>query len=239
MAKIFLFGPMGAGKSTICAALSLLFFEEKGFAPLLNLENVDGSKKLLEWVDRLRDGRFPEKTLDDVFVRVDAGFEALQREERAGISFFEVSGENLVRLSPLSDEHEICDERLKRWLEEADLILLVAPCDSFQIGRREALQFLSLLDSKFIARPLALVLTKWDLAQEKYKTPLDFARAHYPEAIKVLATQKFKGYAQYFTFSIGEIWGEGLDKKIRRVAFENGTRQLFNWIVSRLRKVGG
>lgn len=238
MPNIFLFGPVGAGKSTICATACLSFFESKGVAPLFNIDSTEGSRLLFEWVERLRKGQFPQKTLEDTFLRVDAGFESLREHARLGLSFYEASGESLAKLSPLDPDHEECEATLFEWLRTTDIALLVAPTDMVEVARSQLLQMLGLLEKRGVVVPTALVFSKWDLVAGKYKSALKFGNDKYPEVLKVLARRRFRDHSKLLTFSVGQVETRDEHNVISEVVFEAGSKELMGWILDEVKKQG-
>jgi hypothetical protein len=230
--RIFLFGEVGTGKSTICAAIALYFHETKGLTPRINaVENPSGTRYLQDWVRQLRKGNFPGKTDTRIFARIDVGFVDRHKQERVGFTFFEVSGENLRLMDPTDLEHESRNNQLDLWLEESDTILVVGSALP-EDGHRYTLQnFLEYLEYKKIHKPTCLVISEWDkLAESERRVPVEVARRLYSEAAKLLADRG--SLSNIIPFSIGNVEGEN---SIAKVDFNTGTTQLIKWILDSMR----
>lgn len=230
--RIFLFGEVGTGKSTICAAISLYFFERKGWTPRLNLvENAKGTRYLQDWVKLLRKGQFPPKTDKAAYERIDVGFLDRQNMEQVGFTFFEVSGENLRPLDPTDKEHAKRNVQLDSWLDEADTILLVGSANPRGEHDRYALQnFLEYMLYKKIDKPTALVISEWDKLDAGQRNPIEVASSLYGEASKLLAAMN---PSCILPFSIGEVRDESVIVNINYMA---GTDQLISWILRTIRQ---
>src|SRR6185369_14301807 len=101
MHNVFLFGDVGAGKSTLSAAICTWYTKEAaGVAISANFQNTDGAVYLYDWIEQIQKGVFPQKTPEDVLIRVDMALEGIRSGTRVGMSIYEVSGEQVVRLIP-------------------------------------------------------------------------------------------------------------------------------------------
>jgi hypothetical protein len=230
--RIFLFGEVGAGKSTICAAISLYFHDMRGWTPRLNaIENPQGTRYLQEWIKQLRRGQFPPKTDRGVFTRIDVGFLDRKKREQVGLTFFEVSGENLRPMNPADPDHAKRSDKLDAWLDEADTILLVGSSNPGENDRYAFQNFIEYIDYKKIDKPIALVISEWDkLDDSSRRSPVEVASRLYGEAAKLLA-DRFP--SSIIPFSIGAVQNEDT---ITSLDFNAGTHQLVLWILDTIRQ---
>jgi len=229
LARIFLFGEVGTGKSTICAAISLYFHEMRGLTPRVNaIGNPEGTLYLQDWIRSLRKGRFPSKTGGRVFTRVDVGFLDRNRGEELWLTFFEVSGENLRFLDPTNFNHVTRDKKIDEWLEEADAILLIGSAVPGEHDRYLLQNFLEYIDYRGIDTPIALVISEWDKHKHSEKTLAEVALRLYGEAAKLLTGR----LSSIIPFSIGNVQN---DDAIESIDFNAGTHQLISWILETVR----
>lgn len=234
--KIFLFGQSSSGKSTISACLCQYIFSSVYSAPILNTDEIKGGKYLLDnWINPLREGIFPEKTDSWTIVEVDIGSENRELKDSVDITFFEIAGEQVRLLDPFHDGHSRLNDVQKAWiiatqekLKESTIILMVGSSSPEKGDRDNLMMFLQILRKMNIKVPIAFIISKWDIVSAQFCSSADFAKKHYPEALKILSSFPDP---ELFAFSVGLVKKEGEKLFIDgQVDFNQGTIGLFNWI---------
>jgi signal recognition particle receptor subunit beta len=241
MHRLFLYGEVGSGKSTLCATLCLYFMEQKGYSLRVNFDNISGTLHLYEWLDLLRERKFPSKTPEDTFLSIDVGLENLRNSEKMGLTFFEASGEQTVRIVPTDIRHGQLDDRLESWLSETEAILVLISATPTATARNRMHQFLSyLIHAKRSHIPVAIVISKWDLIPSggsEEITPVEFSVSHFPESLRLLKSSCFTGGCEIFGFSVGRVQvEEGRGGEIVEVDFNAGVRNIAEWIIEMRRQ---
>jgi energy-coupling factor transporter ATP-binding protein EcfA2 len=228
---IFIFGKSGAGKSTICACLTLFFCEAKGFVPIIRtVDNPIGAKVSRIWRRCLRERRFPPATEPLTFSEVLVGFRDLNGGSGMSFRFLEVAGEDVVKLDPVHPEHRERAARLNDWMDEADAFLVVASGEASDADERYILEgFLDLLGEDD-GRPVCLLLAEWDRVGLAAGDAVEFAKVHYGEAARIIGDRG----GGLIPFSVGEVSTDG--RSIEHLDFEEGTAQLVDWLARELRK---
>lgn len=232
--KILLFGATGAAKSTLCAMICHFFHEAPGYSAHLNsIDNRDSAKLIVEWRKRLLHKRFPEKTSTVTFAAIDIGFTHRSREEQAALRFLEIAGENVIRLSPIHDEHADVDRELETWAREADIILLVGSVHPAEDDRFRMQTFLEYINYNGMTQPTALIITEWDKLPPPPLSVGKVAIQVYPEATRRLRDMPS---SEVFSFSVGRVSETGSEAVIEDLSFGAGTERIVNWLLQCMRQ---
>jgi hypothetical protein len=199
---IFTFGNVEAGKSTLIASIAYYLSRTDKVLFRFNVRNKAGTTILLrDWLQRLSKGEFPPQTPKGEFVEVDFGIEDFDDNERLGITFFEISGEDLREIDMANYSGQF-PKNIQDFIKVTDIVLIVVPCDKATGEDLLVAQFFETLLSYEVSRPTALVISKWDLLNQIALRPIDFIRDNMPLTYNWLRTDRLSDM-QIFPFSVG------------------------------------
>lgn len=233
MHRVFLYGDVAAGKSTICASLACHAHGRPGWVPRIDLSRPEGARVLNLWKNRLREGRFPPQTRKDAQMMVNFSLES--QDVRFGLTLYEASGEQVVTVNPLAEGDK--DLVMLKWMDQSDVFIAVLPANSLTAETCDPIAaFMDLLAAHNPwHRPLGLVLSKWDRRPDGCESLDDLCRSSLPlqDILKRLNAHPAPNSA--FPFSVGNVQKDDMDGDTpQELEFDpsRGTASLFTWIVA-------
>lgn len=234
-AYIFTFGNVGAGKSTLLASLAKYLQKTDSFLFRINLKNRRGSKLLLrEWLAEMEMGNFPPTSRVGEIIEVDLGIEDFNGREKIGMTFLEISGEDLREIDASNEEHsgEFADE-IKYFIERASLFIIVISSDRAKLDDSLSAQFFEKLIEYEIDAPVLLVVSKWDLTDCPVGEMPEFVRTNLTHTWQWLNSDRFT-IAEAMPFSVGKVLLE--DRRAARISEMNldYSRNLLKWILEKI-----
>ena len=234
---VMMFGQSKSAKSTVLATMAWFIQSAPGYQPDLNaVGNRESAKTLKVWVRGLENGEFPGKTALTTVQRIDIGFDRSSLGERRGFSFLEIAGENVVRLDPLHDSHELAVDELRPWLNKTEAIVLTASAEPVGGNLYDDCWILQAFlefvrsDRRLDKLPILLLLTEWDRVAKTYPDWTSFARQHFFPVLKILKARRERALSDVMTFCVGDV--EDDRRRIRKLDVEGGVRKLVSWLAS-------
>jgi GTPase SAR1 family protein len=222
---IFAFGNVGVGKSTIMAAIAKILFEHT--VVLHNPKNLKGNQFLLmQWLEKLNSFEFPPRSRKGEIFEIDMGVEFFKAEESnfLQITFLEMAGEDLSAGDMREGEYKLLEE-FEQYINAAKLFLVVTDVNSAKKDDLLIWQFFNkLLEHNLLDKPVALVVSKWDL-KENQSDFKDFVNTNLVQTANWLRSEKLNN-PKVFPFSIGKISEED---KIDTLDLKY-TKDLSKWI---------
>ena len=238
--NILIYGGIGSGKSTIIAALSLYLIFTEGL-PFLNNDQINSQSinNFNNLLIRFKNNRFPIKTIEDSFIRLDLDLTKKHLNENFGFSFFEASGEGLIKIDPINERREDSEEILLNWVDLSDIIFIVAPSESNDMTNFYLHSFINnLLFQGITNKPIGFILSKYDLIESTYPNHKDFGTLYYKSSIDLLDSNQFTNKRKIFPFSIGKVKinnsenidFNGFQNEIELIDFLKGAKNIADWI---------
>lgn len=165
---IFFFGTAGSGKSVILSSI-LYYMSSKAGAlrPKLDTPNTKEAEVLLyDFLENLRRGQLPERTMRDKVTRLDLVFEPNNKSKKIkpiNLTFLETSGENHFEIKRGGNFHSSIEEYLSANIPLH--FVLVADYESAHRDDALIVTFLNELEKKgksLQSVNAILVISKWD-----------------------------------------------------------------------------
>jgi GTPase SAR1 family protein len=231
---IFTFGNVGVGKSTILATLASYLQTSDRVLFRMNISNKEGTRLLIkDWLPAISSGDFPPTTRKGGIWEIDLGFEAIENPEiKKGFTFLEVSGEDLREIDLAHYKGEF-PQKIEDFLKLADIFIVVVACNSVKEDDYLVAQFFETLLKHNISKPVALVISKWDLVDSQYGTAADFVNYSMPLTRQWMSSTHVLNPA-VFSFSVGVVDNTTSDKaKILELDFSD-TESLAEWLYQTL-----
>lgn len=167
---------------------------------------------------------------------MNIGYESRETGEIHGITFYEVSGEDVVKIDPGSDEEH--NPILEKWLsgdngnQLVDGIIIISPSYVDEDDENDLLEisesihdFFGYLESKSIGVPICFIISKWDRKELENINLIDFINEHYKDFAQEISKNP---ESELMSFSIGNI--EYKENTIESLDFNKGVSQVFEWI---------
>lgn len=203
--RILTFAPEGEGKSALFASIVHYIYNSPDLALRQNTRSPHTMALVRDWLERLSEGKFPQKTAQQVFMEIQIAYIEAGSSTQNALTFYEVSGERVAELDPGHENHGARSKQLDTWLLDCSLILLVASARPANYRRGGAYhRFLDYLLMSEVRTPVGLVLSHWDLVEDSGMSPRDVAFQHYP-AVTNLLTTGFPGRQFICPFSVGDV----------------------------------
>jgi GTPase SAR1 family protein len=229
---IFTFGNVGAGKSTLMAAL-VKFLSLKAILHI-NDSNTEGTNLLFDWIDKLDDNQFPERTRKGEIIEIDLGLEFSDNSVPSlQLTFLEMAGEDLNKVDIKDSKTGTFEQNFTEYIKQSKAFIIVTDIDRAKKDDRLIMQFLNHLSNRGADMSLVgLVIAKWDM----YKGDKDkkgFVSENMPMTLNWLFSDTIE-QAQVFTFSIGKV--QNSNSNTIETLNLGDTKQIAEWIYSTLVK---
>ena len=225
--KIFIFGLPHAGKSTALAAFVKFMTECKEFTFRRDpVTNKYGVKIIRKWVQDYKKGTFPLQTPKDEYTRINIEYEYPGALKPNKLIVYEIAGEDVIKFDPTHDDHHTIPPELSNFLLGAKAIIIFASSIPERSDEPEVVQdFIEYILRKKITKPICFILTKYDLIENQYQSPVQASKAIYKGATDLLF--RYENSTVQF-FSVGEV----KDNEIVNDKSHSCSLELFNWIKS-------
>ncbi len=227
---IFTFGSVGAGKSTLMAAMAKRLFET--YKIRTNAVSRAGNLALMnDWLGSLKNNEFPPRSRPGQIIEVDMGIEL--KEEVLKFTLLEMSGEDLKQLDPLEEKNKL-HRQLLDYARRAEAFSVVVPYDEAEQYDLLVWSFFNLLSNQGIDMSATiLIVSKWDLNTEGQNINT-FVQREMPQTYQWFKTLS-KDKPLIFPFSIGTVAEEeGIPKisELRLTDADTILQQLLQWFES-------
>lgn len=224
---IFVFGNVGAGKSTLMAALAKLFSLRAVLHT--NPNNEKGTILLLDWIDCLNDNQFPSKTNSGEIIEIDLGLEFTEDNiPDLQMTFLEMAGEDLIKVDIRKGEANAFEKTFTKYIKKTNAFIIVTDIDRAKKDDAVISQFFNHISSRGADMSLVLlVITKWDSYQDN-QDKKSFVTDNMPMSKNWLHSDKIEE-SQVFTFSIGKVSNRTIE-----VLNLDDTKKIAEWIYEKL-----
>lgn len=226
---IFNFGNTGVGKSTLMASVANFIGNHPDVKLRMNVVyNQKGTSILLrDWLMKLNENKFPPITPVGHITQIDIGIQETNSSEIIPLTLLEMSGEDLRRidLRQQSEDNSELKNDFQTLLKRSDLILLITSYDKAKEDDLLIHQFFEWMEYYQVNAPIALVITKWDLADVNLQVS-DYVKAAMTYTSKFLINNTV-GDAEIFEFSVGEVDTQGI-----KALNVNASAKIAEWILN-------
>jgi energy-coupling factor transporter ATP-binding protein EcfA2 len=208
---VFFFGTGGSGKSVILASLIYYMSSQSGaIRPKLNTPNSKEAETLLyDFLDNLRQGILPERSVRDKVTRLDLVFEPNNKSKKINpinLTFLETSGENHYEIRRGGNYHSSIEEYLSANIPLH--FILVTGYDTAHQDDVLIVTFLNELERKgksLKSVNAILVISKWDKSGSMGVNGVEELE-HYVNEKLPMTSQRLNTYGLSMTyFTIGNV----------------------------------
>lgn len=235
--RVFVFGDVGVGKSTLLATLINFFVKNENNLLVFERDDYESSNLIMLWLERLKNGKFPPITRVAEVTNLKIGLVGINDHFKIKLVLQEMSGEDLKKIG--TKHGGDLGIEMQEILKLSDVILTLVPFD--WINEQELLiaEFFNYLYAQNFNKPVALVITKWDLAkvqkknddertQDKDRNLLEnVIKKHLSWPLKFLQVQGVFKDPQVFYFTVGSV-----DKDKIITYSPEGLSEIANWIIT-------
>ena len=237
--KVFTVGKVRVGKSTMLASLAYSVLSGGDAVVVPHLDNISGYQVFAkDWVEAIRDQRFPKGTASEDFHKVEYAIGSSQRS-LTPLCFYEASGERLCDFDRLQDDFTGLREHMVDAISNSNIFLLVdeyevlfdKPSKQDVFFQQFVLDVMKIknIEGKYGDIGFGLVVTKVDTSFNAQ----EYAQKAFPATATLLTGLDDALPPKAFPFSVGEVEGEGDGAYISSYD-DRHSRELINWIYNTL-----
>ena len=213
---LFTFGDVGSGKSTIHNMLIYSLWETPNIK--FDYHSNDGKKLqpaiIVNWVKKISSGLLPERTQYGKIQDFSISF-SQQKKKPLRVHFLEISGEDIKSIIPARNKTATLFHQIDSLLR-SDLVkkrfIFVSDSSKHLLSNKEKnedimfSEIISLLKTQILKKKtrikILFIVSKWDVLNGKYKSPVDYFNKNFPQMKSYLGEN---WDITYIPFSVGAV----------------------------------